>query len=162
MAGVYCVFLQFYLLSGLQLNASKSELFVVGVPQEELAFMAICTGFKVGRLPVRYLGVPLVSRKLSRSNCAALTNRILDKIQGWSTKHLSYIGEGYLWIAWVSEYVLKGSQPEIACLLLGFQLILVTFSIWILQRDVITFSLSVVFQGRCGSQFCVFAPFIGL
>ncbi|XP_052485254.1 uncharacterized protein LOC128040516 [Gossypium raimondii] len=60
-AGVYCVLQQFYLLFGLQLNASKSELFVVGVPQEELAFMITCTGFKIGRLPVRYLGVPLVS-----------------------------------------------------------------------------------------------------
>ncbi|KAB1996361.1 hypothetical protein ES319_D13G225900v1 [Gossypium barbadense] len=48
--------------------------------------------YKVGRLPVRYLYVPLVSRKLSQFDFAALTNRILDRIQGWSTKHLSYVG----------------------------------------------------------------------
>ncbi|KAH1032994.1 hypothetical protein J1N35_045168 [Gossypium stocksii] len=31
-----------------------------------------------------------------------------------------------------------------------------------LHKDVITFSLSAIFQGRCGNQFCAFAPFIGL
>ncbi|KAH1114880.1 hypothetical protein J1N35_008258 [Gossypium stocksii] len=47
-----------------------SELFVAGVPQKELALMTTCTGFKVGKLPMR----------------------ILDKIQEWSTKYLSYDG----------------------------------------------------------------------
>ncbi|KAA3482827.1 Geminivirus AR1/BR1 coat protein [Gossypium australe] len=40
----------------LHLNASKNELFVAGVPQEELALMTTYTGFKVGRLPVRAVG----------------------------------------------------------------------------------------------------------
>ncbi|MBA0825949.1 hypothetical protein Goarm_010850 [Gossypium armourianum] len=53
-------------------------------------------------------------------------------------------------------------QPEIVYLLLGFWLILVAFSVWMLHRDVITFSLNTIFQRRCGSQFCAFAPFIGL
>ncbi|MBA0824071.1 hypothetical protein Goarm_020755, partial [Gossypium armourianum] len=53
------------------------------------------------------------------------------------------------------------SQLKIVCLLLGFWLIFVAFSVWMLQRDVIIFYLSVVFQGRCGSQFCAFALFIG-
>ncbi|XP_016718680.1 uncharacterized protein [Gossypium hirsutum] len=140
--------LRFYLVSRLQLNASKSELFVAEVPQKELVFMTTCIGFKVGRLPMRYLGVPLISRKLSRSNCADLTNRILDKIQGWSTKHLSYAGRLQLIKAmifsveayWIRQFlmhkiVLKkergifgllgwsfliGSQLEITSLLLGF------------------------------------------
>ncbi|KAK5772695.1 hypothetical protein PVK06_048989 [Gossypium arboreum] len=67
-ASVYNVVQQSYLLSGLQLNASKCELFVAGVSQKELALMTTCKRFKVGRLPVR----------------------ILDRIQGWSTKHLGY------------------------------------------------------------------------
>ncbi|KAH1032800.1 hypothetical protein J1N35_044974 [Gossypium stocksii] len=58
--------------------------------------MTFCTRFKVGRLQMRYIGAPFVSRKpshflhkkFSRSNCVALTNRI----QGWSTKQLNYVG----------------------------------------------------------------------
>ncbi|MBA0796167.1 hypothetical protein Gohar_006961, partial [Gossypium harknessii] len=60
--------------------------------QEKLALITTCIGFKVGRLPVRYLGVPLVSRKLSQSDCVVLTNRILGRFHEWSTKNLSYAG----------------------------------------------------------------------
>ncbi|KAK5774983.1 hypothetical protein PVK06_042848 [Gossypium arboreum] len=66
MVGVYYILKQFYLLSGLQLNVSKSELFVAKAPQEKLALMTTCSWFKVGRLPMR--------------------------IQWWSTKHLSHVG----------------------------------------------------------------------
>lgn len=48
--------------------------------------------FKIGKLLLRYLEVPLVSRKLSFSDCGPLIDKILAKVNGWSTRHLSYAG----------------------------------------------------------------------
>lgn len=46
----------FYFLSGLKLNSGKSELFVAGLRDEELQDILQGTGFRKGKLPVRYLG----------------------------------------------------------------------------------------------------------
>ncbi|XP_039064928.1 uncharacterized protein LOC120210227 [Hibiscus syriacus] len=90
--GVVSILDRFYELSGLRLNAMKSELFACGVPRCSLDLICIATGFKHGQLPVRYLGVPLVTRKLSSKDCSALLVRINDKIDKWSSKHLSFGG----------------------------------------------------------------------
>ena len=48
------------------------------------------TGFKSGTLAVRYLGVPLVTRRLSNKDCSPLIDKIAAKINCWSAKLLSY------------------------------------------------------------------------
>ena len=50
------------------------------------------TGFKLGILPVRYLGVPLVTRRLSARDCEPLVEKITARITSWSAKLLSYAG----------------------------------------------------------------------
>ena len=50
------------------------------------------TGFKIGELPVKYLGVPLVTRRLLAKDCEALMDRLKARITNWSTKMLSYAG----------------------------------------------------------------------
>lgn len=47
--------------------------------------------FKLGKLLVRYLRMPLVTRRLSKRDGKLLTETIGAKIAGWSLKHLSYI-----------------------------------------------------------------------
>lgn len=54
---------EFYEYSGLMLNANKSEIFCSGVSEDELQLMTDVSGFKVGRLPVRYLGIPFGYKK---------------------------------------------------------------------------------------------------
>ena len=49
-------------------------------------------GFQLGSLPVRYLGVPLISTKLSSSDCRILLEKIVARIKNWIAKHLSYGG----------------------------------------------------------------------
>ncbi|KAE8715218.1 Protein ROOT HAIR DEFECTIVE 3-like protein 2 [Hibiscus syriacus] len=49
-------------------------------------------GFKIGQLPVRYLGVPLVTRKLTSKDCSALLVKIKNKIDHWSSRNLSFGG----------------------------------------------------------------------
>ncbi|GAV83581.1 hypothetical protein CFOL_v3_27027, partial [Cephalotus follicularis] len=40
----------------------------------------------------RYLGLPLVSRRLSAMDCKCLTLKLVDRIQSWTSKCLSYSG----------------------------------------------------------------------
>lgn len=72
----------FYFMSGLRLNAGKSELFAAGVKSEVIDQILADTGFKLGNLPVRYLGVPLVTSKLLVKDCEPLIRKIREKIGG--------------------------------------------------------------------------------
>jgi hypothetical protein len=47
---------------------------------------------KEGHFPVRYLGVPLISTKLSSADCIPLISKISSRIDSWLSKHLSYAG----------------------------------------------------------------------
>lgn len=49
-------------------------------------------GMKQGTLPIRYLGVPLISGKLSFSHCGPLIDRINARVNSWSSSQLSYGG----------------------------------------------------------------------
>lgn len=76
---------------GLHMNTSKTELFVAGLePSESLAISSY--GFPSGTLPVRYLGLPLMSRKLKISEYAPLMVKITKCFQSWSVKLLSFAG----------------------------------------------------------------------
>ncbi|KAE8707928.1 hypothetical protein F3Y22_tig00110369pilonHSYRG00036 [Hibiscus syriacus] len=75
--GVQVVLDVFYSISGLKLNASsKCEIFSAGVSAQQCVAIREFTRFKLGSLPVRYLGVPLVPRKLSVKDCCNLIDKI--------------------------------------------------------------------------------------
>lgn len=82
----------FYSFSGLKLNTSKSEFYAAWMKQEDVDQIVGSTGFKVSSLPVRYLGVPLVSRKLTLKDCEPLMKKLKDKVLHWSSKFLSFAG----------------------------------------------------------------------
>ncbi|KAE8724823.1 hypothetical protein F3Y22_tig00009840pilonHSYRG00015 [Hibiscus syriacus] len=90
--GVLSTLETFYKLSGLRLNAMKTELYVCGVSDLVLGQIKAGTGFRVGNLPVRYLGVPLVTRKLTSKDCTALVTKIKEKLSKWANKRLSFGG----------------------------------------------------------------------
>ncbi|XP_038997796.1 uncharacterized protein LOC120122767 [Hibiscus syriacus] len=81
--GVISVIDKFYELSGLQLNAAKCEFYAVGIPINITETIHRITGFTHGSLPVRYLGVPLVTRKLSEKDCVVLIDKIKSKLHHW-------------------------------------------------------------------------------
>lgn len=49
-------------------------------------------GLTHGVLPVRYLGVPLCTKKLSLSNCDPLIQQVKKKVNSWSARSLSFAG----------------------------------------------------------------------
>ncbi|CAL1401922.1 unnamed protein product [Linum trigynum] len=83
---------QFKLVSGLKSNPSKCEVFFGGIERAERQLRAARFGYKLGEFPVRYLGVPLISGKLSMSSCQSLIDKMVKRIRSWQVKALSYAG----------------------------------------------------------------------
>ncbi|XP_039013929.1 uncharacterized protein LOC120143760 [Hibiscus syriacus] len=88
--GVLSVLDFFYEISGLHLNSSKCEIFSVGCSPRSVDLFQLISGFKKGCLPVRYLGIPLVTRKLTEKDCVVLIEKIKQRLHHWSARNLSY------------------------------------------------------------------------
>ena len=78
--------------SGLQVNKLKSAIFIAGVNAEVKSALLNITGFSLGRFPIKYLGVPLISTRLSQRDCQPLLEKIMARIQSWTSRALSYAG----------------------------------------------------------------------
>ncbi|CAN1193130.1 LINE-1 retrotransposable element ORF2 protein [Linum perenne] len=84
----------FYLLTGLKVNPSKSEIFYsASVPASLRNDMMSLTGFNIGVLPVKYLGIPLISGKLKSEDCKILVDKITARVSSWKAKSSSYAGK---------------------------------------------------------------------
>ena len=78
--------------SGLQVNKQKSAIFLAGISDAIRNEMLNITGFSLGRLPMKYLGVPLLSTRLSHNDCQPLIDKIMVRIQAWTSRALSFAG----------------------------------------------------------------------
>lgn len=79
-------------MSGLHPNEEKSLCFFANVPEEVQNEVLISTGFQKGTLPIRYLGLPLLSTQLSFRDCRPLIMKIRGKIELWMNKLLNHAG----------------------------------------------------------------------
>lgn len=77
--------------SGLFMNTTKTELFTTRIDHTESQTI-VSYGFPIGNLPIRYLGLPLMSCKLKISEYAPLMNKVTKSFQAWSVKLLSFVG----------------------------------------------------------------------
>lgn len=73
-------------------NALKSLCFLANVPIDAKASIRLLLGISLGVLPIRFLGVPLISSKLSHSDCQPLIQRITARVSSWTSRFLSYSG----------------------------------------------------------------------
>ena len=83
---------RFASFSGLQVNKQKSAIFLAGVSDEVRNDLLNATGYSLGRFPMRYLGVPLISTRLTHSDFMPLIQRITARVQSWTSNSLSYAG----------------------------------------------------------------------
>lgn len=75
--------------------------------------------FREGVLPIRYLGVPLVSKKISCGDCKVLIEVVQNRINDWKNKHLSFAGRlqliysvlSSLQVYWCTMFML----PKLVC-----------------------------------------------
>ncbi|GJY37651.1 hypothetical protein Tco_0424015 [Tanacetum coccineum] len=85
--------------------------------------------FTVGSLPIKYLGVPLISSRLCKSYCSPLVDKVKMRLSNWKNKTLSFAGRlqlikfviGSLQVYWPSVFILpKFISNEIEKLMRGF------------------------------------------
>lgn len=94
--GVLQVLQEFEAFAGLSISVDKSCFFPSGLTELEMDEITQASGISVGSLPIRYLGLPLNSRKLSITNCEPLLQQVRSKINAWTSKYLSFAGRQVL------------------------------------------------------------------
>ncbi|GJR53871.1 hypothetical protein Tco_1404392 [Tanacetum coccineum] len=83
---------EFKRTSGLVPNIPKSTTFFCNVLNHvKLAILNIMP-FSEGELPVKYLGVPLISSRLLNKDCKILVEKAKNRIGDWKNKSLSFAG----------------------------------------------------------------------
>ncbi|KAL0378801.1 UNVERIFIED_CONTAM: hypothetical protein Sradi_3185600 [Sesamum radiatum] len=120
---------EFAKMSGLRANPQKSQmiLFRSAFGMKELLLNIL--GFPEGHLPLRYLGLPLLSSRLTISDRQPLLIKIDSRIKGWEGIQLSFAGRLQLIksvllalnIYWAMAFILpKGVIKEVEKRLRGF------------------------------------------
>lgn len=78
--------------TGLIANNAKCKVYFGGVDLYTQQEILNKTGFGLGMLPFKYLGVPLDSKKLTIQRCLPLLEKIVVGFKHWSAKLLNYSG----------------------------------------------------------------------
>lgn len=104
---------QFTNISGLHINAAKSSIFTSGHDVSPLLSEAASIGIKVGSLPVRYLGMLLTTKALSKQDYELLIDKVQGRMLSLRNKCLSYAGRLQLVKSVISSIVNFWSQTLI-------------------------------------------------
>jgi hypothetical protein len=76
-------------MSGLKINFHKSELFCYGLAKEyELQYSHLFS-CGIGTLPFKYLGIPMIHRRLRNSDWQGVIDRFEKRLSTWKAKFLS-------------------------------------------------------------------------
>ncbi|KAL0292355.1 UNVERIFIED_CONTAM: hypothetical protein Sradi_6992700 [Sesamum radiatum] len=87
----------------------------------ELSGLRVNPGFQEGSLPIKYLGVPLSSSRLTRTDCQPLLDKLARRLAGWNHLTLSLAGRtqviksvlNSLHIYWASAFLLPKAIIQI-------------------------------------------------
>ena len=71
----------FSALSGLEPNNSKSSIFLAGADDHYKSEILDIFGYTAGYLPMKYLGVPLITTRLTTNDCKILVDRMVAKVK---------------------------------------------------------------------------------
>ncbi|VFQ73367.1 unnamed protein product [Cuscuta campestris] len=86
-------FRHFSQVSGLHVNPHKSNIYLAGEIKDNKDDILNVVQFPVGKLPVRYLGLPLTSQRASERDFAPLIAKVEQNIHRWNSKTLSRVGK---------------------------------------------------------------------
>lgn len=88
--GIKSVLDSFFCWSGLRVSFEKCEAFLCGVPKELVGTLIGPLGIRRSLLPVKYLGVPSITGKLSFNHYQPLVEKITERISLWGCQ-TSYV-----------------------------------------------------------------------
>ncbi|GKA81988.1 RNA-directed DNA polymerase, eukaryota, reverse transcriptase zinc-binding domain protein [Tanacetum coccineum] len=83
---------EFSMSSGLYPSMNKSNTFFCNIPADVKDEIKLVMPFREGVLPIRYLGVPLVSKRVTKKDCRTLMEVIHNKVNSLKNKCLSFAG----------------------------------------------------------------------
>ncbi|KAL7586020.1 hypothetical protein Lser_V15G46368 [Lactuca serriola] len=83
---------EFACVAGLHPNFSKSHIFFGNVKANVKSRILDTLPFVEGKLPMRYLGIPLISTRLFIRDCKRLVDKVRCRLGDWRNKFLSYAG----------------------------------------------------------------------
>lgn len=84
--------LLFSAITGLQAIFSKSAVYCSGMEETDVKRITEASGFQLGCLPFRYLGVPINATRLKVADCEQLLDKMTAIIRIWSSRHISFTG----------------------------------------------------------------------
>ncbi|XP_056698543.1 uncharacterized protein [Spinacia oleracea] len=80
----------------LQVNPGKSSIYSCGLDQHTKEEIASFSDFNFGKLPFKYLGVPISTGKIKAGDCSLLVEKMVAKTKVWSSRYLSFAGRMHL------------------------------------------------------------------
>ncbi|KAL0285317.1 UNVERIFIED_CONTAM: hypothetical protein Sradi_7176800 [Sesamum radiatum] len=109
-------------MSGLTVNPTKSTIILSKAVQRDRHRILEHMAFQEGTLPIRYLGVPLVSSRLTIAECQPLIGRITSRLAGWNHLTFSLAGRTQLLksvitslqMFWASVFILPKSVIQVS------------------------------------------------
>lgn len=90
--GVLSIFDEFATWSGLSISLEKSTVYMAGISAGERRMILTDSPLAVGELPVRYLGLPLMTKAMAKQDYLPLLEKIRTRICSWTSRFLSYAG----------------------------------------------------------------------
>ena len=90
--GILKVFGDFDKMTGLKISLEKSTLFMAGITAQKQDDILHQFLFASGSLPVRYLGLPLLTKRMTVSDYLPLIEKTRKRISSWTNRFLSYAG----------------------------------------------------------------------
>lgn len=79
-------------MSGMKINYNKSDLLTIGLDEKNANNFTRLFCCKRSDFPIKYLGVPLHYRKLTRDDLHPIVDKIIKRIAGRRGRPLSYTG----------------------------------------------------------------------
>lgn len=79
---------EFSNVSGLKPSMEKSTVYMSNIPGDNREDIMNIRPFRTGNLPVRYLGVPHLSKGLHPKDCKGIIDRVQKRLMDWKNFHL--------------------------------------------------------------------------
>ncbi|KAL9840293.1 putative RNA-directed DNA polymerase [Arabidopsis thaliana] len=90
--GTLAIFEKFAAMSGLKISLEKSTIFMAGISPNAKTSILQQFPFELGTLPVKYLGLPLLTKRMTQSDYLPLMEKIRARITSWTNRFLSFAG----------------------------------------------------------------------